>query len=507
MSFTVKGKKLPKKITLLSATVTPPNGTVGKSFLLKVRYRVEGIETNETANLTENDNVSGWKTETHETRYTVATAAANEFSKEAVFTPTVAGNYNWNFTVDAPGYEWLTGSVPLSVAEEAPPKVSYSAWLECGNYIELVPGEVSRTCGIGLKGWRRNTSDMVEIVFPQQMDNWGRLPGQIQASPASTSLNPSDISVYEAAPSSMFFSAYSTAPPGITPITIIVKQANTGQVALKLNVRVLKKGETAKPPYEGNPGSGTTGSSGDTSGAGTTGGTDQSGGVGSSGQGGEPGSTEAKAIWERTGPFFNDGHHPYSYSDSSLNWTWTDPNTNKTISQSLSWNVPPATLTEGQDVTLSMSQSGQGGVGVGHWGGTDMGQMCDCAAAYDAKHSSNCSFKFDPAGANDSSPPTLWASVGAAGSIDYIEGLVVTWKYKKRDTGSQPPKPPAALKASLECGGTLELVPGETSKSCNILISGWRSNTSDPIYIDFPQQQDNWDRYLVKLSNSLPQPK
>lgn len=47
----------------------------------------------------------------------------------------------------------------------------------------------------------------------------------------------------------------------------------------------------------------------------------------------------------------------------------------------------------------------------------------------------------------------------------------------------KPPEPsgPTTLTASLECGGDMELVPGEMSKPCNVIVGGWKSDTSEPV--------------------------
>jgi hypothetical protein len=65
------------------------------------------------------------------------------------------------------------------------------------------------------------------------------------------------------------------------------------------------------------------------------------------------------------------------------------------------------------------------------------------------------------------------------------------------DRGANP-KPDSSddqsqLTATLMCNQPLELVPGrEPSEICEICISGWRKNTSVPVEVLFPQQDDWW---------------
>jgi hypothetical protein len=52
-------------------------------------------------------------------------------------------------------------------------------------------------------------------------------------------------------------------------------------------------------------------------------------------------------------------------------------------------------------------------------------------------------------------------------------------------TAQTPPAAtgPTTLTVSLECGGGLELVPGEMSKPCNVIVSGWRSDKAERINV------------------------
>jgi hypothetical protein len=57
--------------------------------------------------------------------------------------------------------------------------------------------------------------------------------------------------------------------------------------------------------------------------------------------------------------------------------------------------------------------------------------------------------------------------------------LVVIWLKKKEEKKAPTP----SLTARLDCGGLLELVPGENSKRCTVIIEGLRSNTADRVEV------------------------
>jgi hypothetical protein len=56
---------------------------------------------------------------------------------------------------------------------------------------------------------------------------------------------------------------------------------------------------------------------------------------------------------------------------------------------------------------------------------------------------------------------------------------VVIWLKKKEEKKAPTPR----LTARLDCGGLLELVPGQGSKTCTVIVEGWRSNTADPVEV------------------------
>ncbi len=118
-----------------------------------------------------------------------------------------------------------------------------SARLDCGGILQLVPGQVSKSCGVVLQGWRSNTADRVEVevVYP-------RLSSGIEVFPGTTSQDPGNM--YTAGVSdhqgeyifSEGFSASDSALPGTTPVRVVVRQRGAGELTLSLNVTVLAKG-------------------------------------------------------------------------------------------------------------------------------------------------------------------------------------------------------------------------------------------------------------------------
>ena len=57
---------------------------------------------------------------------------------------------------------------------------------------------------------------------------------------------------------------------------------------------------------------------------------------------------------------------------------------------------------------------------------------------------------------------------------------VVIWLKKKEEENAPTPR----LTARLDCGGSFELAPG-ASKSCSVIVEGWRSNTADRVEVVF----------------------
>lgn len=129
----------------------------------------------------------------------------------------------------------------------------FTARLSCEGTLDLVPGEIDRSCGVVVTGWRGNTADRVEVVFPQLGDTGGSLPGQVVVFPGNTSQAPANMFTAGATDHHdryefpFHFSARSTAPAGTTLILILVRQPGAGEVRLALSVNVVPKGRLAVP--------------------------------------------------------------------------------------------------------------------------------------------------------------------------------------------------------------------------------------------------------------------
>lgn len=269
-----------RNFEIISATVAPASGPVGSGFQLNVRYIPLNLGSNEGITVEENDYVNfGQKTETHQTTVSNASQGRPLMSKAAAFVSKQSGRHIWNYTLTAPGFRTHYGFVPFDV-DEVQETQRLSAQLEFSE-ITLAPGE-NKSCNVFISGYRGNTADPVEIIYPQ-VDSWGTLPGQVQVFPANEAMLPQnmrgagDFTRQYAA--GRGYRAKETAQPGISPVKIIVRQKDAGQVELTLFVKVVKRGEnttgTEKPGLSGETGN-TTGS-GSGSGAGTAGTTTSSG--------------------------------------------------------------------------------------------------------------------------------------------------------------------------------------------------------------------------------------
>lgn len=264
LKFTIKDQRN-RRIELVGASVEPRSGPVGSTFVLRVNYRLGELDAGESVQVTENDKVAGWNTKYNDTSTAIARDSRSVLSKVASYVSAAPGEHLWHYSMDAPGFESLFGKVPFTVTDNtAAPRLS--AWLQYP-MLTLAPDE-AKLCAINIKGFRADTSDPVEIVYPQATDSWGSLPGQICLVLRNTSIEP--WSMRGAGDFTKFYSlseafrARETAPPGITAINIIVRQKGAGQVNLTLMVKVVKKGEstlgTENPPFppdvpaSGNPG-------------------------------------------------------------------------------------------------------------------------------------------------------------------------------------------------------------------------------------------------------------
>ncbi|MBX9572215.1 MAG: hypothetical protein K2X77_25195 [Candidatus Obscuribacterales bacterium] len=244
LSFQVEAKNT-KAIQLVSASVEPKSAFVGDGFHLTVLYKVSGLNAGEAVEVNENDYVSFSKTFTNPTTHARASGESPLLRKTAAFTATQSGKHTWNFVIDAPGFQTLYGAVGFDVAEkEAAQKLRARLQYPM---ITLAPGE-TKNCTIYISGQKNDTQDRVEIVYPEISDNWGTLPGQVQVFPGTTSMDPwsmrgaGDYTKEYAA--GQGYRAKVTAPPGVTPVKIIVKQKDVGQVTLTLFVKIVKKGDS-----------------------------------------------------------------------------------------------------------------------------------------------------------------------------------------------------------------------------------------------------------------------
>jgi len=113
-----------------------------------------------------------------------------------------------------------------------------SARLECGT-VTLTLGRLpSEVCGLNIKGWRGNTSDPVEVIFPDQQNQGGSVGGGIVVFEGTTKLDPSSMNREEHY-LPIFWRAHCPAIPGVFQVPIIVRQKDAGEVNLTQTVRVL----------------------------------------------------------------------------------------------------------------------------------------------------------------------------------------------------------------------------------------------------------------------------
>ncbi|MBZ5538303.1 MAG: FecR domain-containing protein [Acidobacteriia bacterium] len=158
------------------------------------------------------------------------------------------------------------GTVSSHLSITVNPPTRLKAQLTCGTSLEIVPGEIDRSCGVRVSGWRGNTSDRVEVVFPQMGDEGAALPRKVSVFPGSTFAEPANMftagvtDLHNQFEFPFRFSAPSGADPGSIPIHIVVRQKGAEEVGLTLTVNVLSKGQIAVPgmgsPPPVRPGSG-----------------------------------------------------------------------------------------------------------------------------------------------------------------------------------------------------------------------------------------------------------
>jgi hypothetical protein len=163
----------------------------------------------------------------------------------------IGGGYNpveYYYQECAPGGAGPPDKVPPQKVEPPKPAPQIKARLVYGT-IELVPGEVSKVCGLYIKDWKVNTEDRVYIKVPTQ-DAWGSLAvnRNLVVFSGDWSLAPEHMDGEEHYVS-LFWSARSTAQPGAFAVPVRVSQAGAGKpVDLILNIRVLPGTSGATPP-------------------------------------------------------------------------------------------------------------------------------------------------------------------------------------------------------------------------------------------------------------------
>jgi len=113
--------------------------------------------------------------------------------------------------------------------------------------ITVRAGEPSKIVNITIGGFRTNTLDRVEVMFPQATDGWASLPGQIVVGGGAGSYDPANMGRPQHA-DGYFFSARSTAPSGKTRIEIVVRQKDAGEVKLFIDVEVIGRERTTTDP-------------------------------------------------------------------------------------------------------------------------------------------------------------------------------------------------------------------------------------------------------------------
>ena len=253
LAFRIEDKTV-RSIDLISAKVTPVKDVVGATHTLEVWYKLSGLKAKETVEVHENDYVQYSKQESNATVSKNVTEPNVNVRKVAGFVSKQAGKHTWNFIIDANGFRTLYGAVPFEAYEEEV-KPRLQARLQYPQ-ITLAPDE-TKNCTIYISGFKSNTKERVEIVYPAVTDNWGTLPGQIQVFPGNTSMDSWNMGGAgdhtKEYPAGQGYRARATAPAGVTPVKIIVRQKDVGQVTLTLFVKIVRKGENTMGTEIENP--------------------------------------------------------------------------------------------------------------------------------------------------------------------------------------------------------------------------------------------------------------
>jgi hypothetical protein len=138
---------------------------------------------------------------------------------------------------------------------EVPSLPPFSAELDCPSSFELVCGEfIGRGCGIVVKGWDPKGGRVeVKVNYPKK-SGIEIFPGNTSAD-ASQMHTPGVTDYHDRYVFSQSIRAKETAPEGITTVTFTVIQQGRGSVTFRVQVSVLKKGQTPaasgiRPPVD-----------------------------------------------------------------------------------------------------------------------------------------------------------------------------------------------------------------------------------------------------------------
>jgi hypothetical protein len=153
----------------------------------------------------------------------------------------------------------------------------------------------------------------------------------------------------------------------------------------------------------------------------------------------KPQNPQAKnEVWTRKGPFYSsggkEGQLPKRIKVSETNLTYETEKDKRKWSNTLTWNEPPATLSPGQSVTLTLTASSEQG-----WANVDGWWNINCqrdgsgqpSAGSDKNwratdpSSGKYTFTFDPSGGN----PYIQLSAGHDPAPD--TWVLVTYKYER----------------------------------------------------------------------------
>ncbi len=164
---------------------------------------------------------------------------------------------------EASGAVWLTVA-GAAAAPESEPDGPLDAELECAEGLEITVGaRPSRSCSLKVKNWAHSDEHVrVAVTLPggTELDVW---PINDSAWPPNMH-NPgvADMRFKERYTFTLFFSAPSTAAPGLVEVAITVSQHGHGRVSFSFPVSILPRGRTPsqgngiRPPVEMADGSG-----------------------------------------------------------------------------------------------------------------------------------------------------------------------------------------------------------------------------------------------------------